>query len=218
MYPAEKEGSPLIILNDFAGDGSGVVKAMEDIGCGDCTLLDIGGLDWDHDMSPWHCPPLSRGGTPCTGGADEYLGILTGTILPEALARIPGAPAFIGIAGYSLAGLFALYSMYHTDCFSRIASMSGSLWFPGFAEYAGSHGAVRRPDRIYLSLGDRESRTRNAALKSVQKNTEFLAELYRGQSIQVEYELNPGNHFADAAKRSAKGIAALLDRQKKQAS
>lgn len=38
---------------------------------------------------------------------------------------------FIGIAGYSLAGLFALYALYKTDVFTRVASMSGSLWFPG---------------------------------------------------------------------------------------
>ena len=50
---------------------------------------------------------------------------------PWATERIHGKASFIGIAGYSLAGLFALYALYKTDAFTRVASMSGSLWFPG---------------------------------------------------------------------------------------
>lgn len=210
FYPAEQPGSPLIVLNNYAGDGSGVAEAMREIGCPDCHLLSVGNLNWDHDMTPWYCPPLSADDTPCTGGADAYLQILLEEILPAALARVDGAPGFLGIAGYSLAGLFALYALYHTDRFSRAASMSGSLWFPDFKEYASSHEQKRRPDRLYLSLGDQEAKTRNPVLCTVQDHTEFLAEYYRGLGIPTEYELNRGNHYRDAALRSAKGIAAIL--------
>ena len=76
---------------------------------------------------------------------------------------------FTGIAGYSLGGLFALYAAYHCDEFRRVASMSGSLWFPDFREYVLSHDFANRPDRIYLSLGDKEAKTRNPVLKTVQE-------------------------------------------------
>ena len=79
--------------------------------------------------------PAHSSDAPCTGGADEYLKVLLEEILPGVLSRISGSPVFLGIAGYSHAGLFALYSMYHTDRFDRVASMSGSLWFPDFKEY-----------------------------------------------------------------------------------
>ena len=144
------------------------------------------------------------------GGADRYLEELLDQILKEALARTDGEPEYLGLAGYSLAGLFAIYAMYRTDRFSRVCSMSGSLWFPDFREFALSHPLVRKPDRLYLSVGDREARSRNRMLQSVQDNTEFLADFYRKQGIETEYELNPGNHYQDAALRCAKGIAWIL--------
>lgn len=49
---------------------------------------------------------------------------------------IGGVPRWRGIAGYSLTGLFALYyAIYQTDLFSRVGSISGTLWFPGMKEY-----------------------------------------------------------------------------------
>ena len=210
IYPAHRSDAPLILLNIFSGDGSSVVRAMAETGCADCCLVSVGDLNWDHDMTPWYCPPLSPDDSPCTGGADEYLKVLLEEILPGVLSRISGSPVFLGIAGYSLAGLFALYSMYRTDCFRRVASMSGSLWFPDFKEYAQKNDLIHKPERLYLSLGDREAKTRNPMLKTVQDNTEFLAGLYRDMGISVKYELNPGNHFRDEAFRTVKGIKAIL--------
>lgn len=210
LYAADRENSPLIVLNNYSDNGSSVVQAMKDIGCGDLSLVSVGSLQWNHDMTPWYCPPFGRDDMPYTGGADEYLNVLLDDILPETLARLPGAPSFTGIAGYSLAGLFALYATYHTDRFFRVASMSGSLWYPEFREYASSHEMSRIPDRLYMSLGDREARTRNPVLKTVQDNTEYLAGYYRDKGINTIFELNDGNHFKDAALRSAKGIAAII--------
>ena len=47
-------------------------------------------------------------------------------------------------------------------------------------------------------------------LKTVQENTEALAAYYKEHGIDVIWELNPGNHFKDAALRSAKGIMAII--------
>ena len=99
-----------------------------------------------------------------------------------------------------------MYALYRTDVFSRAASVSGSLWFPGFREYVFSHTPVRRPDRIYFSLGDRESKTRNPVLRTVQENTEALCEFYRGQGIRTAFQLNPGGHHDHPAQRTAAGI------------
>ena len=210
LYRAKESGKPLIILNNYDGDGSSVLEEAEKLGGQDFNLLCVGDLDWNHDMTPWYCPPLSPRDTACTGGADEYLQLLLEEILPECLKRVDGAPPHIGIAGYSLAGLFALYALYRTDVFARAASMSGSLWYPDFREYAFSHEMKRKPDRLYLSLGDKEAKTRNQYLKMVQENTELIAEHYREAGIDVTFEMNPGNHFRDAELRSAKGILAIV--------
>ena len=210
LYHSNVSGSPLIILNNYTGDGKSVVEAAETLESKDFNLLCIGNLNWNHDMTPWYCPPLSPKDTPCTGGADDYLMLLQEEIVPESLKRVDGTPAHISIAGYSLAGLFALYALYHTDIFARAASMSGSLWFPDFKEYVFEHEMKRKPEKIYLSLGDKEARTRNQYLKLVQENTESIGEHFREAGIDVTFEMNPGNHFRDAELRSAKGILAIV--------
>lgn len=213
LYTAENENRPLIVLNTYTGDGKSVFEKMVELNCPECNLLVVGRLSWDHDMTPWYCPPLSENDTPCTGGADEYLDLLLNEIIPKARKQIKGEPAYLGIAGYSLAGLFAVYAMYKTDMFDRVASMSGSLWFPDFKEYCMEHKIIRQPDRLYLSLGDKEAKTKNKVLMTVQDNTEALAAYYKELGMDVTWELNPGNHFKDAGLRSANGIAAILQEE-----
>ena len=210
LYHSEKTGSPLVILNNYAGDGQAVMEAAQKLEKKDFNLLCIGNLNWNQDMSPWYCPPVSPKDTPCMGGAEEYLTLLLDDILPKCLKRVEGVPSHISIAGYSLAGLFALYALYHTDVFRRVASMSGSLWFPDFKEYVFSHEMKRKPEKLYLSLGDREARTGNRYLRAVQQNTESIAAHFRDAGIDVTFEMNPGNHFRNAAIRSAKGILAIV--------
>ena len=162
-------------------------------------------------MTPWYCPPITENDTPCTGGADEYMELLLTRIIPQVRTMLQGEPRFTGIAGYSLAGLFALYAMYQCDTFERVASMSGSLWFPEFKEYVLSHALRKHPEKLYLSLGDREAKTRNPYLKTVQENTEQIVSHYEQMGLTVTWELNPGNHFKDAALRSAKCVKAILE-------
>ena len=210
LYQSEGENSPLIVLNGFSEEGASIMEEMRGINTPDCSLLIVSNLNWDHDMSPWPCDPITKNDPPCTGGADDYLRLLLTRILPEAKSMLSGRPRFIGIAGYSLAGLFALYAMYRCDAFDRAASMSGSLWFPDFREFVLTHNFPKRPERIYLSLGDQEARTRNVCLRTVQDNTEKIVAHFEQLGLDVTWELNPGNHFRDAALRSAKGIKAIL--------
>ncbi|MBR1471391.1 MAG: alpha/beta hydrolase [Lachnospiraceae bacterium] len=210
LYHSKGSGSPLILLNNYAGDGKSVMEAAEQLEEKDFNLLCVGNLNWDQDMTPWDCPMISPKDTPCMGGADGYLKFLLEDILPECIKRVDGKPSHISIAGYSLAGLFALYALYHTDVFERAASISGSLWFPDFKEYVFSHEMKKKPEKLYLSLGDKEARTRNPYIQAVQENTESIVGHFRRTGIDVTFEMNPGNHFKNAALRSAKGILAII--------
>jgi len=212
LFLSAAPNRPIVYLNTFSGEGGRVWEALENTERPDFSLAAVSGLEWDHDMAPWDIPPISKDDTPCTGGADDYLRLLAGEIMPRAEEMAPGTPCWRGLAGYSLAGLFAVYAMYRTDLFSRLGSMSGSLWFPDFKEYAMTHALKRKPEHLYFSLGDRECRTRNAYLKDVQSNTEELAAFYRSRQIDTVFQLNPGNHFAEAVKRTALGIQWLLRR------
>ena len=213
IYPCAEPDRPVIYLNTFEKEGEQVLYVLREGGCPPFTLVSVSSLDWNHDMSPWEIPPVFKNADPCTGGADDYLRILIERIVPEAEKEIKGTVSWRGIAGYSLAGLFALYSLYRTDIFSRAASMSGSLWYPGITEYISSHTMKKTPDYLYFSLGSKEARTRNPYMKTVQENTEMIEKYYRENGISTAFQLNPGNHYKDAEKRTAAGIRWLADRQ-----
>lgn len=209
VYPGPS-GSPAVYLNCFEDTGDRISEILKEKECQAHSLVTVCGLDWNNDMSPWYCPPSFKGDDSCGGGADAWLEVMQEKIIPEAERYLDGTPSYRAIAGYSLAGLFAVYSLYVTDVFARAASMSGSMWFPDFQKYAESHEMARKPDCLYFSLGDREARTRNPVLRTVQERTEALAEKYRGDGIETIFELNPGNHFQDPEGRVAKGIVWML--------
>ena len=66
------------------------------------------------------------------------------------------------------------------------------------------------PDKIYFSLGDKESKVRNQILAKVEDNTIELERIYKEKGINTIYEVNSGNHFTDGSMRMAKGIKWIL--------
>lgn len=173
------------------------------------TLVTVSGLNWEAELSPWAAGNLFKYSEMFTGGADAYLQFLTQQVIPQAEAGLNGI-LWRGLAGYSLAGLFTAYALYKTDLFSRAASMSGSLWYPGFKDFALQNTLCKTPQHLYFSLGDKEARARNQYLKTVQQCTEELAAHYRSLGINTCYELNPGGHYRNIISRSAGGIKWLL--------
>ena len=201
LYPAQGENRPLIVFNTVMGDGEELAQAMRAMDAPDCNLLVVGKLQWYHDMTPWSCPPLSKRGPAATGGADAYLETLASEIVPAARKKIRGSAPYVGIAGYSLAGLFALYAMYRCDCFARVASMSGSLWFPKFREYVlrcrGEDEACGTENRAGKYGGDRQALSggrRGCALgaeprKSLPGRGDAKRKRYQGDTGSVKNEL-----------------------------
>lgn len=212
IFPCSESESPVIYLNTFLDEGQKVYEAAQAAGCPPFTLVAISDLEWNHDMVPWDGPSAFKNAEPCTGGADDYLRLLTEEIIPTAEKGIAGVPCWRGIAGYSLAGLFALYAIYQTDLFSRVGSISGSLWFPGMKEYIFSHEPTCWPGCMYFSLGDKESKTRNQVLRNVRQNTDEIHAFYRGKGIDTTFQLNRGNHYNQAVERTVDGLCWLLSR------
>lgn len=209
VWPGSQPGAPAVYLNTYREEGGQVRAEMDKLGCPDCSLVAVSGLDWDKDLSPWPAPAVRRGEEPFAGGAAEYLDWMTGSLLPAARALLPGTPCWEGLAGYSMAGLFAVWALGRTHVFRRGASMSGSLWYPGIREYLMAHPP--RPDCLYFSLGSKEGRTRNPVMAAVEENTRAIQAFCREQGITTTFQLNPGNHFRDTAARTAAGIAWMLE-------
>lgn len=118
------------------------------------------------------------------------------------------------LAGYSLAGLFALWSAYECDIFSGIACCSGSLWFKNWDIYMREH-TLKRKCSVYLSLGGKEEKTKNAVMATVGNRTREQEKLLLEDPFaeRVVLEWNPGGHFADSGKRLAKGIKWLMEKR-----
>lgn len=209
VFTSTVPGAPLIVLVTGAEDVSRVREALADAPAH--TLAVLSGFDWERDLSPWAAAGLSKKAPPFAGGADALLRALTERLLPQAEARLAAPPRWRGIAGYSLGGLFALYALYKSTAFSRAASMSGSLWFSGFQEYALTHTLCAQPSHIYLSLGDKEQKTRNLLMQTNPAVTQTLADHYTALGIITTYRHEVGNHFHDTSGRIARGLRWLLE-------
>ena len=166
--------------------------------------------DWHQELSPWTAPAVF-GKEGFGSGAGDTLAYITGTLIPDIKERYPAAEGRrFALGGYSLAGLFALWAGYQTSLFHGIAAVSPSVWFPQWLRFAGEH-EMQAP-HVYLSLGDREEKTRNRVMAEVGHNIRWQHErLCREQAVKAcALEWNPGNHFADSGLRTARGFAWLL--------
>lgn len=157
--------------------------------------------NWNADLSPWKFEDEKNS---FPGNADAFLEKLLATI--QSLHTNQDDRLFI--AGYSLAGLFSLWAASQSDIFLGVASCSGSLWFPGFMEAE----LMPKCPEVYLSLGDKECRTKHPLMSLVEIITKEYAKTLKesGNYDSVLFEMNQGNHFANALERTAKAMAFLI--------
>ena len=109
------------------------------------------------------------------------------------------------LGGYSLAALFSLWSAYESEAFSGVAAASPSVWYPGWMDFVRSHTPKAR--KMYLSLGDKEYKSRNKTMATVADCIRAYADiLSKTESITSTLEWNPGNHFVNADQRTAQAF------------
>ncbi len=164
--------------------------------------------DWNKDLSPWTAPAVF-GNEDFGDGAAKTLKFLLNEIVPDAnISETSKQSLYLG--GYSLAGLFALWAGYQTDRFDGIAAASPSIWFPRFTEYMRENRI--RAAAVYLSLGDREERTKNPMMAQVGKAIRKSEIILRDAGTDCILEWNKGNHFKEPALRTAKAFSWLMKR------
>lgn len=216
----EGDGGPVFLWPFYPHEGeelerleNALQKALPD---GGYTIAAWQVEDWNRDLSPW-AAPIAMGEGQFAGGATSVLGWMTADFLPglkkwilaERRMWIPenakGTKYYL--MGYSLAGLFALWSLYETDCFDGAVCCSGSLWLDSWDRYVAAR-SVKAPADVYLSLGGREEKSKNPVMARVGERTREQEKILK-QDPQVRrciLEWNPGGHFADSAQRLAKGV------------
>lgn len=165
--------------------------------------------NWDRELTPWPDPAVST--DPLVGHlAGTTLAYVSDNLLPWIGERFGLLPCIIG--GYSLGGLFSLWSASQTTLFAGVAGCSPSVWIKDWNEYAALH--PMHAHCVYLSLGDREEYVRNKAIAMV-------GDCIRQYHVRLEnmpevsaatMQWNKGGHFDDPAGRTARGFAWVLGR------
>lgn len=211
IFSCKTPDAPVIYMHDMDGYGRQVLPYLEGK-YPEFNLVTITIPDalWSHILAPWDTPQGFPHYVACTGGAPEYLKTFVEEIIPHAESLLPPL-SWRGIAGYSLGGLFAIYAMCETELFDRVASASGSLWYPGFETWFMHHLPLKLPKSVYFSSSRDEYFTTNPFLAPVSKTTEFIETWLDRHHVQTTLVLNPGNHYEDVLPRSAAAIGWILD-------
>ena len=164
------------------------------------SLIAVKVDSWNSDLSPWPAPQAF---------GNESFGDGAGATLQYVLSLCSDKTKNYYIGGYSLAGLFALWSVTQTDTFKGVAAASPSVWFPGFTDFLRNNSV--RTQSVYLSLGDRESKTRNKTMGTVADRIIDVKDIITSQNIECFFEWNEGGHFKNPDKRTANAFAYLLN-------
>ena len=178
--------------------------------------------DWEKELTPWRDPNISsREGV--GEHAFETLDYITEQLLPFLRSKWDGAnvataedvvektlPVIIG--GYSLAGLFARWAASKAECFDAVAAASPSLWITSWQGFSEAHQVFAR--NVYLSLGNREEKTKNRAIAQVGENIrweyEHLQRTIGADHCTLVWE--QGGHFTTPHLRLARAFAWCINK------
>ena len=155
--------------------------------------------NWNQDLSPWNAAAVF-GKEEFGNGAKDTLEVLM------KLCTDTNKCYYIG--GYSMAGLFALWTACQTNRFAGIAAASPSIWFPGFLKYLKQQKI--QSNCIYLSLGDKEEKTRNSVMAQVGDCIRQAYAWLNEEGIRCTLEWNPGGHFKEPDLRTARAFAWVM--------
>ncbi|MBQ7077034.1 MAG: esterase [Lachnospiraceae bacterium] len=159
---------------------------------------------WGRELSPWEAE-AAFGDENFGDGAGETLKYVLENVVPEVLNGRKMKDVRFYLGGYSLSGLFSLWAACNTDIFTGIAAVSPSVWFSGFVDYVRKNEIYT--EKLYLSLGDKEDKTKNVIMKNVKNAIEEIYDMALNRGIPCTLEYNTGGHFKDMEFRMAKGFA-----------
>lgn len=188
------------------------VKHIEENTDSNFSLVAFKIEDWNSELTPWEMP-LLRGKGNFGDGAAGTLEFIKNELIP-ALSEYTNTEnkeiKYI-LGGYSLAGLFSLWSGYQTDVFEGIAAVSPSVWYKKWIEYVEAEKPLS--EKIYLSLGDTEEKTKHQILSKIGENIRKQHEILENSgNVKTVLEWNEGNHFKNPDIRTAKGFLWVMNK------
>ena len=178
--------------------------------------------DWNTNLSPWYCPRLfGKEDNDFKGQGQSTFNWLINNCIPkiekENLTLDNNVQIKRYIAGYSLAALFSLWIFYSDinkkeKIFDGVCACSPSLWYINWDEFIkdkeANNGSI-----IYLSLGDKEGKTKNEIFKKMKSGMDKMIEKVKNDKNVGKYifEENKGGHYNDVDLRMAKGFKWIIE-------
>ena len=168
--------------------------------------------DWNSELTPWEMP-LLRGKGNFGNEAGKTLDFIKEKLIPSLaeFINIQEKNVKYILGGYSLAGLFSLWSGYQEDIFAGIAGVSPSVWYKDWMKFVKNNEILAK--NVYLSLGNLEEKTKHQILSKIGDNIrEYIKILKNSENVEkCILDWNEGNHFRDSDVRMGKGFVWLVE-------
>ena len=174
------------------------------------SIVLIEDVNWNDDLTPWPAVGVFKKAKPFGGKAADFLDKLTHEIIPEAERNLDIEGAERTLLGVSLSGLFAVWSVFNTDAFTNIISISGSLWYDGFVEWMKEQTPSPQLKKICMLLGEKEKNAKEKRMATVEERTHDAADILKAKSqAAVTCELVEGTHFSPILPRMERAMMTL---------
>ena len=179
------------------------------------SIVVIGDVDWNDDLTPWPAEGVFKKAKPFGGRAAGFLDKLTHEIIPDAEKKLGIEEAEKTILGVSLSGLFAVWSMFKTDAFTNVISISGSLWYDGFVEWMEKQTLSPGIKKVCMLLGEKEKNAKDKRMATVEEKTVATANILKEKSqASVMSELVEGTHFSPIMPRLERAFEVVFSPEK----
>ena len=174
------------------------------------NIVTISEMDWNNDMTPWKAPAVKEG--EFGGRASQFLDRLKGDIFfnLENSLQIRNPKRYL--IGLSLSGLFTVWAAIRKPLFEGVASISGSFWYDGFAEWILKQ-EVLQCVRFDISMGEKEKETKVKRFASIEEDTMKVVETLMLKGAEVAFEVTEGGHNSPVLPRIEKSVVSLFGNQ-----
>lgn len=172
------------------------------------TIVAVSGMDWNSDMTPWKAPGVKEGDF--EGQGMRFLDKLKDDIFFNLENSLQIRKPRRYIMGLSLAGMFSVWAAVRKPLFKGAASISGSFWYDGFAEWLEKQEDLKCV-RFHICLGEKEKETKVKRFANIEEDTMKVVETLILKGADVAFEVTEGGHNSPIVPRIEKSLVSLLD-------
>lgn len=119
-----------------------------------------------YEYTPWKEKAIKKGVPDFGGGLRQYHQKLISEIIPQLDRKYHLDMFHLAYGGFSLGGLAAVTSLWHTKSFQFIFSICGSFWYPGYIDFMSECDIINKKARILLINGKKEGKAHGNLLES----------------------------------------------------